>query len=142
MDVSATKLRDAAIPVASTAENLGRAAISTDIANKAIGDTHQRISSLVLNLDEAISANTKVWEEYRARFEQVDLSLANTVKEMLSGTERFREEVTNFVTELDKHLSSSLNSIAGGIEQFSDAAESLDETIGKATKAQGSRYST
>jgi len=142
MDVSATKLKDAAIPVASTAENLGRAAISTDIANKAISDTHQRISSLVLNLDEAISANTKVWEEYRARFEQVDLSLANTVKEMLSGTERFREEVTHFVTELDKHLSSSLNSIAGGIEQFSDAAESLDETIGKATKAQESRYST
>ena len=47
----------------------------------------------------------------------------------------FQVDVTKFVSELDKHLGNSLNSLAGGVEQLTDAAESLDETVGKATQA-------
>ena len=135
VDSSAIRLKEAALPVAATAEQLGRAASSADTANKGITEVHQRIAALVSNLDAAITANKAAWEEYRSRFERVDVSLGNTVKEMLSGAERFQVDVTKFVSELDKHLGNSLNSLAGGVEQLTDAAESLDETVGKATQA-------
>jgi ABC-type transporter Mla subunit MlaD len=132
MDTTASKLKDAALPVASTAENLGRAAVQADNASKAVTETHSRINALVTNLNDAIAKNRMVWEEYRTRFERVDVSLANVVKEMLAGTERIHGDVAKFVTGIDGHLSTSLNSLAGGVDQLAEVAELLEETVGKA----------
>jgi hypothetical protein len=77
---------------------------------------------------------------YRARFERVDVSLGNTVKEMLAGAENFQEEVAKFIKGMDDHLGASLNSLAGGVEDLKEVAESIESALSSVPDRQHPRY--
>jgi len=135
MDSVAIRLRDAATPVASSAERLSTAASATEKASHAISDSHRQIQGLLKGLEEAVKNNAQIWEEHRVRFERTDASLAAVIRELLDGAENFRDQVTKFVTEIDEHFASSVRHLAGGVERLADVSDSLEESLSKAAAA-------
>lgn len=80
-------------------------------------------------LKETFEANRRVWDEYRARFEQVDGHLEGVVKQLTEGTKAYHQEIAAFVGNLDSQLAKAVSSFSGAVSELGEVTEGLEEQM-------------
>jgi ABC-type transporter Mla subunit MlaD len=131
-------LNAAASPIAATAGQFAAASQRIEAASSALRDTRQGFAQLNAELKDTFDANRRVWEEYRARFEQVDGHLEGVVRQLTEGTRAYHQEINGFVTNLDAQLAKAVNSFSGAVSELGEVTEGLEEQMRDANG--GSRH--
>ncbi|CAK0740360.1 hypothetical protein CCP3SC1AL1_100008 [Gammaproteobacteria bacterium] len=131
-------LREVHAGFSATVLPLGNVANAFQNSATKIEGSAVKIQEVATGLQAAISELTHLetqvcaqWQEYEGRFGQVDLSLANTFREMEGSLAKTTVMVRDWVGELDQHTSTivrELSVAAGEIrETVSDLAQVLAE---------------
>lgn len=139
LEQSNRSLKDAAAPIASTANTFSMAAQRVEAAGGALHATGGRIAELNTQLKDTFEANRRVWDEYRARFAQVDEHLEGVVKLLTDGTRAYHREIAGFVANLDSQLAKAVNSFSGAVSELGEVAEGLEEHMRGANGGSGPR---
>lgn len=100
--------------------------INGQIANQ-INESVSRIGVLQSDIKDS-------WSRYEERFDQVDASMAKTMRELVTGLETYTERVKVFIKGLDEHTSSIVKDLAGASSELSSAVEELGDTLTRVMK--------
>ena len=139
LEQSNRSLKDAAAPIASTASTFSAAAQRIEAASGALHATSGRIAELNTQLKDTFEANRQVWDEYRARFQQVDEHLEGVVKLLTEGTRAYHQEINGFVANLDGQLAKAVSSFSAAVSELGEVAEGLEEHMRGANGGSGPR---
>lgn len=69
------------------------------------------------------------WEQYVARFEQTDRTLATVFDELRKGWEEYGNEIQSYLNKLDDNTGSALDKMGGTIRDLCDALDELPEKV-------------
>jgi ABC-type transporter Mla subunit MlaD len=131
LDQGSQRLREAAAPISSTANQFAAASQRIEAASAALQDTRARFADLNEQLKLTFDANRKVWDEYRSRFEQVDQHLEKVVKTLIDGNKQQQQNVRDFVKELDAQLAKAVNSFAGAVTELNEFTDELGQHLSR-----------
>lgn len=99
----------------------------SEINGQVAGQINQSINSIATLQSELKDS----WERYEDRFDQVDQSMAGTMRELVTGLDTYTERVKEFISGLDKHTSSIVSDLAGANSELTSAVEELSDSLGR-----------
>ena len=138
---ASTGFSQAAGPVAEAAKSVSQAAnqltktIAEDrsAATQAIGE----MKELASGVRATHSAATEAWQQYRARFEGVDRSLADATDKLAQTLADSLTQFRDFAQKVDREMASAVSRLGNTMTQIEEYAESLDEFVEHARKSKG-----
>jgi len=118
-------------PIRETATQFGQTSTEMQGVAQKISDTSSELSQAVSSIGELLDDIKSVWQNYQARFENVDDGLAKVFEELESGLGRYTQTVKGFIEGLDQHTSSIVSDLAGASSELNSAIEELSDTLGR-----------
>ncbi len=119
----AETLSGSAARIGSGADAARAAAEQTRDALVPLGDLGEDIRRSVEMLREHHTAVQAVWESYRERFEGVDESVSNVLKELDGALELHRRHAQEYFGQMDAKLGEFVQNLAGAVGELTSALE-------------------
>ncbi|MCY4232967.1 MAG: hypothetical protein OXE59_04390 [Bacteroidetes bacterium] len=111
---------------------LERTAADVQLSSQRAAETLGSIRNVVNQMDTTIyrleenqKSTTEAWNQYQARFENVDTSLAKVFDQIDNGLSRYCFQIEKFSGTLDNATSNAIKNLTGAISEFSEAIEEL-----------------
>lgn len=124
---------DAAAPVAQAAqavnEAAGRIVRSIEANQQTDADALKGLQELATSIRDTQDAAETAWSEYRARFENVDKSLANTTEKLGETLGDTFAEFKRFAADTDRELAAAVGKLSGALSAIEDYAEELSKHV-------------
>ena len=149
-DAAAGQLRRAAEPVEASLA-------SVDSAARKATETLEAATSLQLHISEASNAMRdsiglasasltetartaqQAFEDYKERFQGVDIDLRNTVEGLRNGVTGIGDEAATMVKGAKEQLANALGALSGGVTELSDAVADMQATAERLEQAMRQR---
>lgn len=123
----------AAGPVAEAAKSVNQAAlkIAQTVADDRAADTLalSEMKSLAEGVRATQEAATQAWQDYRARFENVDQALSASTQLLAQTLGDSLTEFRKFAQDTDREMASAVSRFSNTLTQIEEYAESLDEYV-------------
>ena len=140
--LAVTALGQATQALGATAAPIAKAATAIETATAQVGDNlrglgesnaryHALIESVTGQMGETAQAATQSWENYRNRFAEADVSLANALDRIRGASSEHAEELNKQVGRIDKALAEAVDRLAPALEVLSDLTASLEDLAGR-----------
>jgi archaellum component FlaC len=119
------KLDAAATPMSLTAQQFERTAFSLQAVSETMRQSQQSITTMITGLQENNARVTAVWQDYQARFENIDASLSKTFQHLVDASNSQLERIASFTNKLDESFARASNSLGSAIEGLEDVLEDM-----------------
>lgn len=130
---ASTGFSQAAAPVAEAARLVNQATTQltkTITEDRAAGvQTINEMKELAQDVRATHSAAAGAWQDYRARFEGVDRSLAEATDKLAQTLADSLTQFRDFAQKVDREMASAVSRLGNTMTQIEEYAESLDEFI-------------
>lgn len=140
--LAVSTLGQATQALGATAAPIAKAATAIEAATAQVGDNlrnlgesnaryHALIESVTGQMEATAQAATRSWENYRDRFAEVDVALANALDRIRGASSEHADELSNQVGRIDKALAEAVDRLAPALEVLSDLTASLEDLAGR-----------
>ena len=123
----------AAAPVAQAAQAVndaaGRIVRSIEANQQSDAEALKGLQELAVSIRDTQDAAENAWTEYRARFENVDKSLATTTEKLSETLGDTFSEFKRFAADTDRELAAAVGKLAGALSAIEDYAEELSKHV-------------
>lgn len=134
---AATDLQSAAAPIRMATETIGAAVgkVQESISRQTeAADKNQlAIAQIAERLSQTSDAATRAWTDYRARFEDVDKSLANSLDQIRSASGEHASHLNEQVGRIDNALAGAVDKLSAALEPLTELADQIEDLLGKLT---------
>lgn len=136
---AANDLESAATPIRSASDSIGSAVARTGeaVERQALAAEAHRtaIATISEKLGETTDVATRVWSDYRGRFEEVDKALAATLEKISAATSEHAAHLNEQVGKLDNALAGAVEKLAGALDPLTDLADQIEDLLGRLPRA-------
>jgi prefoldin subunit 5 len=115
--------------LSATGESLEK---SADAGRSAMANLEKLASTITQAAESTVASNqaaARLWEDYRGRFEGLDVALRSTFSELEEGLGAYQQRVRDYLQELDKHLGKSTQDLAAVVSPLSEELKDLPAQV-------------
>lgn len=97
--------------------------------NTATSSAAQEIKTIADGIEQSNDAAKAAWEEYRARFVEIDDALVTAVERIANTTSDHADNLNSFVGKVDEGMAGAVQNLRAALDRIGDLADSLEEVI-------------
>ncbi|WP_404712162.1 anti-phage ZorAB system protein ZorA [Sphingomonas sp. MMS24-J13] len=132
---AANDLQSAAAPIRNATETIGSAVtrVQDALARQAeiLGQNQISIAAIAERLTQTSDAAGKAWNDYRARFEDVDKALANSLDQIRTASGDHATHLNEQVGRIDNALAGAVDKLSAALEPLTELADQIEDLLGK-----------
>jgi methyl-accepting chemotaxis protein len=138
---TAQSLREAGAPLTESSrlivEASRRIADATSSAERSITGANSQIRTITETLQDALRTTVTQWQDYEARFKDVDENLGLILDRIVKSVQEHLEAMRGFVEKVDEKLAGAVDRLGGGIDELGEFAQSMEQVTAKLNGGNG-----